>query len=1030
MGSGLSEEEETPYPDPAAAPLVAASITPIRIFLASPGGVEDERRAVREAAEDLNKSLRPQGWQIEIKGWGERGPAGGRAQADINKDVNACDVLLALVWDSWGTPTGDSTSGFAEEWALAVGRRDRTEVPDLWLYFKELPADVDEDDDQIRLVRQFRREIAEKETAFYKPFSTVEEFTSLIRVRLLTLALERSGLTRVDIGGAAVDWSAAYHEDPAWLVADGRERQSLADELVESDPGEAAPLLSGLADDVEATGFTQHARRLRARACEAYLAAGRSGEAIRLVRVMLGQLTWWMAFDEIPGVLQRLAEKLPPEMAPELTGWGACAGAAEDPVGTITKLEQALKAEHAIALDAESVGHWRAILWRCRLHEGQGDAVAAEDITVPGTSADDLELELAMLHADALRAAGDARADAAWQQLRALALNCLENAPESAAWIQTRAALDLANSGRLTAAESGYADVASRWAHLTGRQDSAAQCFFSAQAASRLEDPWKFAGWGMAELAASQRTRGRSFVGRAEQLEQQALHQRLEDQPEQAIAQLLAASWCHERAGVLSGILKDRSLLAAAHEAAGEHTTAVVLHCLCKERKAAENAATQAGNRRDLVEELRGRWPDWTLEARLGALSRVGRSASPQAAAELVGVAMAAIRQPEKRLDNTRSVAAEALVSVTLAVEDAELGASAANGLSELARENHYAIATAGRNGLRMLVDVGQEQYLDQLIELFMANPQVNEPDVFWVADRIGGTGRASAMRTSALAGNHQALTALVRAGLVESDDELRRLCHHITKLTLASDLGMAQGGGAIAGLLALGRDGAIAAATGDESLCREFAETLLLYASETKWPMNNRVSALEGIWELREHLVREEWVERLKPLASPEDDLDEETAPWLRGMWVERGDLEAMALRAAAALAESAGSPEWLRETVKEALFDERPPVLQAGWFATGIHAELFDPHLARHALAHAASEVRVAVLHAWQRSGHVLPAPPLRRLAQDPDNHVRFAVLDALTNRYDDEAANTLRADTDAYVRRIAVRRLSNDG
>lgn len=265
---------------------------------------------------------------------------------------------------------------------------------------------------------------------------------------------------------------------------------------------------------------------------------------------------------------------------------------------------------------------------------------------------------------------------------------------------------------------------------------------------------------------------------------------------------------------------------------------------------------------------------------------------------------------------------------------------------------------------------------------------------------------------------------------MVENDDELRELCRQITKRTLASDLGMVQGGEAIAGLLALGRAGAIAAATGDESLCRELAETLLLYASETKWPMNNRVSALEGIWEMREHLVREGWVDRLKPLASPEEDLDEETPTWLRRMWVERGDLEAMALRAAAALAESAGAPEWLQETVKEAVFDERPPVLQAGWFATGIHEGLFDPHLARHALAHASSEVRVAVLHAWQRLGQVLPTPPLRRLAKDPDNQVRFAVLDALTNQYDDEAANTLRADTDAYVRRIAVRRLSNVG
>jgi hypothetical protein len=59
----------------------------IRVFLASPGDVSDEREAVRQAAAELNESLRKHGFEIEILGWEQRGPAAGRAQADIDKDV-------------------------------------------------------------------------------------------------------------------------------------------------------------------------------------------------------------------------------------------------------------------------------------------------------------------------------------------------------------------------------------------------------------------------------------------------------------------------------------------------------------------------------------------------------------------------------------------------------------------------------------------------------------------------------------------------------------------------------------------------------------------------------------------------------------------------------------------------------------------------------------------------------------------------------------------------------------------------------
>jgi hypothetical protein len=77
----------------------------------------------------------------------------------------------------------------------------------------------------------------------------------------------------------------------------------------------------------------------------------------------------------------------------------------------------------------------------------------------------------------------------------------------------------------------------------------------------------------------------------------------------------------------------------------------------------------------------------------------------------------------------------------------------------------------------------------------------------------------------------------LIRADLVDNDQEVREYCSQITAAMLSTDLGMPDGGG-IAGLIGFGLTGMIAAASADGKLCAETAEKLLLYASETHWPM------------------------------------------------------------------------------------------------------------------------------------------------------------------------------------------------
>jgi hypothetical protein len=325
-----------------------------------------------------------------------------------------------------------------------------------------------------------------------------------------------------------------------------------------------------------------------------------------------------------------------------------------------------------------------------------------------------------------------------------------------------------------------------------------------------------------------------------------------------------------------------------------------------------------------------------------------------------------------------------------------------------------------------MLVDVGESEYSALLIDLFLKSPQISEPGVEWVAEQLGDSDRVAAVRDAAASGNVEALTALVRAGLIREGDELQAVCRGFAARILGSDLGMMPGGEGIAGLLALGRDAAIAAASGDGDLCRELAERLLVYASETRWPMHNRVNAIAGIWELRDYLDRPAWVERLRALAAPDADLDEESEKWLRDMWAQRGDLEAMAIQASAAFSKDGSPPGWLIATINDAKLDDRAAVVEAGWSATRVHPSLFEPQAARRALMDASAGVRVAVIEAWRASNNEVPKSELTRLSQDPSPRVKFTLLALLKEHPDEDAAKILVSDPNAYVRRIAANEL----
>lgn len=130
--------------------------TVLKVMLASPSDVSQERRLARDIvqewnvihAEDRGIILMPVGWETH-----STPEMGERAQAIINKQILAdCDLLVAVFWTRLGSPTGVAPSGTVEEIEehLAAGK------PAL-IYFSTAPVRLDSvDNDQYSALLSFK----------------------------------------------------------------------------------------------------------------------------------------------------------------------------------------------------------------------------------------------------------------------------------------------------------------------------------------------------------------------------------------------------------------------------------------------------------------------------------------------------------------------------------------------------------------------------------------------------------------------------------------------------------------------------------------------------------------------------------------------------------------------------------------------------------------------------------------------------------------------------------------------------------
>lgn len=119
---------------------MARSITQYRVFIATPGGLGEERKCFRKTLENYTASdAEPRGITFHPVGWEDTLGGIGRPQELINEDPGQCDFAVFVWHDRWGSPTGNGTMvGSEEEWNLAEELFKTLQVRNIAVFFKKV----------------------------------------------------------------------------------------------------------------------------------------------------------------------------------------------------------------------------------------------------------------------------------------------------------------------------------------------------------------------------------------------------------------------------------------------------------------------------------------------------------------------------------------------------------------------------------------------------------------------------------------------------------------------------------------------------------------------------------------------------------------------------------------------------------------------------------------------------------------------------------------------------------------------------
>jgi hypothetical protein len=171
--------------------------TLVKIFLASPSDVKDERQMIFALKDDIDHLIgKPNKIRFEFVNW-ERSAYPGfgiDAQDVINTNIgDDYDIFVGIFWQRFGSPTNRAESGTKEEFDRAYEKfKNNPSENHILLYFKTAsPSNIYElDFEQFQKVKSFKQDIGNA-GALYWEFEKTDDLKNIFLLHLASLIKDK-----------------------------------------------------------------------------------------------------------------------------------------------------------------------------------------------------------------------------------------------------------------------------------------------------------------------------------------------------------------------------------------------------------------------------------------------------------------------------------------------------------------------------------------------------------------------------------------------------------------------------------------------------------------------------------------------------------------------------------------------------------------------------------------------------------------------------------------------------------------------
>ncbi len=167
-------------------------VTKIKIFVASPGDVNNERKRVKKVIEELNKTVCPsRSLTLEYKGWEEVVPDIGKpGQRAIDEQIGPYDIFIGIMWKKFGHPTLGAGSGTEHEFNMAYKKRKKFGEPRILFYFSQKPSTpkTEKETEQWGKVIKFKKKV--QKLGLTKDYKNPSDFEKIVREHLTKIVAD------------------------------------------------------------------------------------------------------------------------------------------------------------------------------------------------------------------------------------------------------------------------------------------------------------------------------------------------------------------------------------------------------------------------------------------------------------------------------------------------------------------------------------------------------------------------------------------------------------------------------------------------------------------------------------------------------------------------------------------------------------------------------------------------------------------------------------------------------------------------